>query len=95
MEDHFLTVVSQTEFSAAFDKYAASYPRLEEWKIGIDWLLARDPIAGQRVRSDPNYYALRTPETGTLPSILIAYRYAPDKEPHKIFLEAIYIDEES
>jgi hypothetical protein len=78
------TIVEQSNFTKKFYDEIENYSRLEIWKLGLDWLLARNPCCENSVDLGNNYRVLKTADIGGFPPILVFYLFKKDEQ--KVYL---------
>lgn len=87
------TVVEEKLFADDLNRLSHKYPRMEEVKRAIDWMVARNPLSFEQIPGFVNYYILKTTdvESGVapMPSFLVLFRYDEEKDPNNVYLVSI------
>ncbi len=79
-------IVEDESFTKKITKLAKHHPRIEEVKEAVDWVLARDPLAGTPVPSNPAYRIFKSTPVGPVPSYRFLYRYDQANDSERVHL---------
>lgn len=87
------TVVEEKSFAEELNRLSHKYPRMEDVKRAIDWMVARNPYQFDNMPGFKDYYILKTTDVESgiapTPSFRVLFRYNEETEPNNVYLVSI------
>jgi len=77
----YVDIRQHKNFSRQLDELHRRYNRMNEVHDALDWLLGRNPEAGEIINSEPYHRVYKTNPRGATPSFWVFYRYNPEERP--------------